>query len=218
MLDSDLILNQNLWIGGSGCISPLHHDLSPNFLVQVQGKKKLIIFSPKDNKYLYPGQEVGAKHISEVDLRNVDNNRFPLFNKATPYECILEPGDVLFLPSGWWHEVHTMEASISINYWFRRFDIEKGLELLSVQELYKIIKIFIDKGFKIDSKDCEGEYLLIKAIRYSLPNVVEALLLLGANPNMSSCVYDYGASSVTYAIKRGEKDITEILKKYGASN
>ena len=36
---------------------------------------------------------------SEVlDIDNVDEAKFPEFKKATRYECILEPGDVLFIP------------------------------------------------------------------------------------------------------------------------
>ena len=34
----------------------------------------------------------------------------------TVYELIFEPGELLLLPAGWWHEVTALETSISIGF------------------------------------------------------------------------------------------------------
>lgn len=34
-----------------------------------------------------------------------------------PGVVVLEPGDVLFVPRGWWHFVESLELSISVNVW-----------------------------------------------------------------------------------------------------
>jgi hypothetical protein len=108
----------NLWIGSQGCFSPLHFDQSDNFLVQVQGQKHVMLFSKQDSPFLYANSISGAKHISMLDLRCPDHNRFPLFTRAKPYSALLEPGDVIYIPRKWWHAVESMDTAISINYWW----------------------------------------------------------------------------------------------------
>jgi hypothetical protein len=68
--------------------------------------------------------KAGAKnsaspHVSSLDLVtsgfNVDLSRL----SAPCMEAILEPGDILFLPAFWWHNVISLDVSISVNYWWR---------------------------------------------------------------------------------------------------
>src|SRR5262249_674270 len=78
-------------------------------LCQIQGRKRCTLFPPQDTDFLYDGQ---------VDPERPDIERFPLFDRATAYECTIEPGDTLFTPSGWWHHVRGLEKSITVSYNF----------------------------------------------------------------------------------------------------
>jgi lysine-specific demethylase 8 len=42
--------------------------------------------------------------------------RFPNFAKATLWQTLLEPGDVLYFPRTWWHDFRSLEPSISLNH------------------------------------------------------------------------------------------------------
>ncbi|KAM6348192.1 tRNA wybutosine-synthesizing protein 5 isoform 2-T2 [Alca torda] len=76
-----------------------HYDVMDNFLIQVTGKKRVALYSPRDAPYLYLS---GTK--SEVlDVDNPDLEKYPLFVKAKRYQCFLEAGDVLFIPALLWH-------------------------------------------------------------------------------------------------------------------
>lgn len=62
--------------------------------------------------------------FSVVDPARPDWRRFPLFARATPVTCVAEAGDLLFVPSMWWHEVGSRgDASdgkaAAVNWWFR---------------------------------------------------------------------------------------------------
>lgn len=94
-------------IGPAGTISHLHWDFwhTQALLAQVEGRKKCILFSPQDTPYLYKG---------EVDPLKPDFDTFPLFREAKPYEAVLAPGEVLFIPGGWWHHVVALENSITL--------------------------------------------------------------------------------------------------------
>ena len=97
-----------IYIGPEGSLSPLHRDYwnTHAYLAQIQGRKRAILFSPEDSDFLYGGQ---------VDPEQPDLDRFPLFDCATAYECIIEPGDTLLIPANWWHQVRGLEKSITVS-------------------------------------------------------------------------------------------------------
>lgn len=214
--DSDNLEVINFWMGGAGCVTHLHYDRDNNFLAQIKGRKEILFFAPGDIAYLYPNKEFKHAHVSQIDLDNVDHERFPLFEKATKYYGLLDAGDLLYLPPGWWHQVRSLDMSISVNFWWNRFDVEEGmgLELLDLEQLCFMIKSFTDKGFTINYKDEEGEYLLVKAVQKGYPTVVEAFLMMGANLDTISAVYKPGKSVFAIAQENGQKEIVQLLERY----
>ena len=216
---TDILSALNFWIGGQGCVTQLHYDRDHNFLVQVRGRKELTLFSPEDSDYLYPNTGGAYAHVSRIQLDQVDTAQFPLFEKATPFHCVLEPGDLLYMPPYWWHQVRSLDMAISVNYWWNRFDISEGmgLERMSVEELCYHIKAFTDNGFSIDHRDDEGEPLLLKAIRKGYANVVEAFLILGASPDQTSVPGGTKKPVLTLARESGYESIVKLLLEYGCN-
>ncbi|MEH1835958.1 MAG: cupin-like domain-containing protein [Nostoc sp.] len=103
------------WIGEKGAITGLHHDIFDNFLAQVYGRKKLYLFAYKDipKDYRSDKFDYGAR-VSLINAFNPDYERFPLFKTVEPFVVELVPGDVLYIPKGWWHQVKSLDATISI--------------------------------------------------------------------------------------------------------
>lgn len=99
-----------IWFGPKGNYTPLHHDETNNMFLQVYGRKKFILLPPAQTPYLYNETAV----FSPLDFRQPDFNQYPLAREATPIEVILEPGETLFIPVGWWHQVESLDVSISI--------------------------------------------------------------------------------------------------------
>lgn len=101
----------SIYIGPRGALSPLHVDYwqTHAYLAQIQGRKRAILFSPDDAKFLYDGQ---------VDPENPDFERFELFDQATAHECEIGPGEMLFIPSNWWHCVRSIGKSITVSHNF----------------------------------------------------------------------------------------------------
>jgi ribosomal protein L16 Arg81 hydroxylase len=57
--------------------------------------------------------------VSAVDVEAPDAaEHFPAFANAKPFDTVLGPGDVLFIPRGWWHYVRSLTPSFSVNFWF----------------------------------------------------------------------------------------------------
>ncbi|MDX5983678.1 DUF6065 family protein [Sphingomonas echinoides] len=104
-----------MWIGPADTFTPLHHDLTNNLLLQITGRKRVIMAAPSDTWRLYNDHHVFSE-IIDLQRSDLDFERFPLLQGVTLHEIILEPGDALFLPVGWWHQVTALDFSVSITH------------------------------------------------------------------------------------------------------
>ncbi len=111
-----------IWIGSRGVVTPLHHDAWPGLLFQTHGSKRVTMFSPRDrtNLYFSAPVRVGSRW-SRLPGRSADADpdTFPRADRAIRHEGELGPGDVLFIPPFWSHEIEALEPNISIPFRFR---------------------------------------------------------------------------------------------------
>lgn len=101
-----------VWIGPAGTLTPLHHDLTNNLFVQLYGRKRFIMIPAYEASLVY-----NERHVySNVDAFEPDDKKFPLYKNATILDFDLQPGEVLFIPLGWWHAVESLDTSISLSF------------------------------------------------------------------------------------------------------
>ncbi|XP_071940879.1 uncharacterized protein [Antedon mediterranea] len=104
-----------LWLGTKGNITPLHFDRNHGLLLQVIGCKELVLFSHTDTPLLYPHpSHTSRSHTSKVNLRDIDSKRFPHLKHAQRYTCVLNPGEILYTPPFWWHDVTSLDGCLSV--------------------------------------------------------------------------------------------------------
>ncbi|XP_053708003.1 lysine-specific demethylase 8 [Synchiropus splendidus] len=108
----------NAWFGPGGTVSPLHQDPQQNFLAQVVGSKYIRLYSPDDTDKLYPHPSPLLHNTSQVEVEKPDVVRFPEFSKAPYLECVLQPGDMVFIPVQHWHYVRALQLSFSVSFWW----------------------------------------------------------------------------------------------------
>lgn len=116
----------NSWFGPAGTRSPLHTDPYHNILCQVVGYKYVRLYSPEQSAKLYPRQfdeaGINMENTSEVDFAFAERASIyashPLFVTASYQEVILEPGQCLYIPVGWWHYVESLTISFSVSFWW----------------------------------------------------------------------------------------------------
>lgn len=113
----------SIWIGNR-TVAATHYDMSNNLACCMMGRRRFTLFPPEQIANLYPGPlepTPGGQVVSMVDLRAPDLARYPRFADALASAEIayLEPGDVLFYPALWWHNVEALDRfNVMINYWW----------------------------------------------------------------------------------------------------
>lgn len=99
-----------------GVISTAHYDGGRNFVAMIRGRKRYILLPPEvcSRLNLFPRDHPSARHsqTSWVDIDALKDE--PMFN-ASATEVVLATGEVLYIPSHWFHYIASQDASIQCN-------------------------------------------------------------------------------------------------------
>ena len=145
----------NIWLGNKNAISSLHKDPYENIYCVVTGRKHFVLLPPTDLPFLYRNLYPTANYNAALEIESVENSpkipwipvdpgnpdfeQYPLFRHASPIRVTLDPGDILYLPSLWYHKVSQDDCTIAINYWYdMKFDSRWTWDLFASSLLNKI--------------------------------------------------------------------------------
>jgi hypothetical protein len=106
------------YMGNPGAFTHLHFDANclQNFHYQLIGRKRFLLFPEHRSKYLAPQQQ-----SSRIFLERISSaERTHFADYAGGYDCMLEPGDGLYIPPLMWHYVDYAEPALSLSFRFGR--------------------------------------------------------------------------------------------------
>ncbi len=154
LVDQGIEQLSSLWIGNRG-VTATHYDLPQNLAVCVHGRRRFTVFPPDqlDNLYLGPlDRTLAGQPVSLVSLHSPDVERFPKFTEAlaNARTTILEPGDAIYLPSMWFHNVESLDwLGVLVNFWWRDADVHMFTPMFTM--LHAMLSI---KGMPEYEKAC----------------------------------------------------------------
>lgn len=125
----DPAIMPRLW-AGNAVTAATHYDMSDGVACVAAGRKRFTFFPPDQLPNLYIGPldlAPGGLPTSMVRLAEPDFERFPRFAQAleTAEVAELEPGDAVFIPNLWWHNVESLDPlNLLVNYWW--FEAARG--------------------------------------------------------------------------------------------
>lgn len=111
------------WIGNR-TVAATHYDMSNNLACCVAGERRFTLFPPEAGPDLYPGPlepTPAGQVVALADPRAPDPDRFPRLERAMARAQVAElaPGDMLFFPALWWHQVEALgEVNLLVNWWW----------------------------------------------------------------------------------------------------
>jgi hypothetical protein len=100
-----------LWIGPKGTVTPFHHDLTNNLLIQVRGRKRVTLVPSWDTPLMRNSLHCYSGWTSPEALAALPDEIRPAI-----MQCTIEPGQALFIPVGWWHHVVGLDTTISLSF------------------------------------------------------------------------------------------------------
>jgi hypothetical protein len=130
---NDLVLNNPMFVADPPMVSAwignrttalAHHDMSHNIACCLIGRRRFTLFPPEQVDNLYPGPlepTPGGQVVTMANIYHPDFERFPRLRQALEAAEVaeLEPGDALFYPAMWWHQVDARDGfNVMVNYWW----------------------------------------------------------------------------------------------------
>jgi len=115
-----------IWLGTAANVSS-HYDTFDNLACVVAGRRRFTLYAPELISRLYIGpidRTMAGPPVSLAASSAQDDQRFPLFRdvRDQAWVCELGPGDALYLPKLWWHQVESTAAFNGlVNYWWDGF-------------------------------------------------------------------------------------------------
>ncbi len=111
-----------LFTGGKGSVTHMHFDidLSHIFHTQFMGRKRILLFPHEEQHKLYrkPWEVLSMVNFEKYydsDKSQLDYNRFPALRLAKGYELILDHGETLFMPAGYWHHMEYIDSGFAMS-------------------------------------------------------------------------------------------------------
>ncbi|ELT89256.1 hypothetical protein CAPTEDRAFT_225438 [Capitella teleta] len=147
-------VDMNAWFGPCGTVSPLHHDPKHNFLAQVFGRKYIRLYAEEHSAKLYPHNGALLSNTSQVDVENPNLERFPHFSDAPFLECILEEGDMLYMPPKMWHFIRSLSISFSFGLtWLEvRKPIQEFFMFLIIENIPEVFTVSPQQEIRNNAK------------------------------------------------------------------
>lgn len=111
-----------LFVGGAGSVTHMHFDIDMSHILHTQfvGRKRVLLFPFEEQHHLYrkPWEVmsfVNFEKYYDPSGSKVDYTAFPALHKAKGYEIILEHGDTLFMPAGYWHHMEYEQSGFAMS-------------------------------------------------------------------------------------------------------
>ena len=126
-----------IWIGNA-ITTATHFDMNYNIACAVAGRRRFTLFPPDQLKNLYLGPlefTPAGPPVSMVNIAAPDLERYPRFPEAwaTAQVAELEPGDAIYVPYFWFHNVESLDPfTVLVNYWWNETQtvLSRPLEVL----------------------------------------------------------------------------------------
>jgi hypothetical protein len=111
-----------LFVGGAGSITHLHFDIDMSHILHTQfcGRKRVLLFPFSERYKLYrkPWEVLSIadfSHYADPQKSKLDMDAFPALKEARGYEVILEHGDTLFMPAGYFHHMEYIDSGFAMS-------------------------------------------------------------------------------------------------------
>lgn len=111
-----------LFVGGKGSVTHMHFDIDLSHIMHTQfaGRKRVLLFPFEEQHKIYrkPWEVlsfVNFEKYFDAGENKLEEDRYPALRLARGYEVILDHGDTLFMPAGYWHHMEYLDSGFAMS-------------------------------------------------------------------------------------------------------
>ncbi|MEQ9641753.1 MAG: TIGR02466 family protein [Alphaproteobacteria bacterium] len=123
----------NIWFNAGGAKSVLHLDEYENLFCVVAGRKRVLLANSRDQHAL---GIAGTAGYADLDLFDETCERPAQARDVDIIDVTLGPGDVLYIPQYWPHQVLSIERSIAVNFWWQLWPVASNTSFPARRDQY----------------------------------------------------------------------------------
>lgn len=123
-------VSSSAWIGPEGAHTGLHYDLLDNLAVLFRGSKTFYLARPGvvESQGAVSSKYDRWARLADIGIQGLAERKL---QKDSLFIADLHPGDAIYVPKGWWHEVVNLKSSIFLSGFFGPRPRVVGLWLLT---------------------------------------------------------------------------------------
>ncbi|HEV3251706.1 MAG TPA: cupin-like domain-containing protein [Puia sp.] len=140
-----------LFTGGKGSVTHMHFDMDLSHILHSQfiGRKRVLLFPFEEQHKLYrkpwePLSLVNFEKYFDPENNKLDPEKYPAVSLAKGYEVVLEHGDTLFMPAGYWHHMEYLDSGFAMSLRALQSDVRGKLKgawyLLGMRNIDTLMK------------------------------------------------------------------------------
>jgi hypothetical protein len=140
-----------LFVGGQGSVTHMHFDIDLSHILHTQfmGRKRVLLFPFTEQHKLYrkpwePLSLVNFEKYFDPENNKLEPSKYPAVKLAKGYEVILEHGDTLFMPAGYWHHMEYLDSGFAMSLRAMQADVKGKLKgawyLLGMRNIDTLMK------------------------------------------------------------------------------
>jgi Cupin-like domain len=140
-----------LFTGGEGSVTHMHFDIDLSHILHSQfaGRKRVLLFPFEEQHKLYrkpwePLSLVNFEKYFDPENNKLDPEKYPAVGLAKGYEVVLEHGDTLFMPAGYWHHMEYLDSGFAMSLRALQSDVRGKLKgawyLLGMRNIDTLMK------------------------------------------------------------------------------
>ena len=140
-----------LFTGGKGSVTHMHFDMDLSHILHSQfiGRKRVLLFPFEEQHKLYrkpwePLSLVNFEKYFDPENNKLDPEKYPAVGLAKGYEVVLEHGDTLFMPAGYWHHMEYLDSGFAMSLRALQSDVRGKLRgawyLLGMRNIDTLMK------------------------------------------------------------------------------
>ncbi|XP_035673960.1 uncharacterized protein LOC118414197 [Branchiostoma floridae] len=213
----DSILESNLWLSSGGTRSVLHYDADHNIHCLISGRKDFIMI---DNKYgdkldLADKKKSGSG-FTHMNVDKVDLVKNPEVAEVPWTWATLKPGDCIFIPSRYFHQVRSYGRSVAATIMWDPFaefnDSDCATRDIDTYTAFNEVKL--QWTYKKGDKVIDMGYMNVEIIRKTFLTLMKEEDMEKFTPELLAILYEHNILDEDEGEELGEEDMEHVRKVF----